>query len=161
MRSERRPSVGQIPRVRRTQREWREQLTPTQYAVTREGATERPFTGALLRSRGLGEYRCVCCGGALFASADKYNSGCGWPSFTRPAAEAAIETREDRSFGMVRTEARCARCDAHLGHVFPDGPPEATGDRWCINSAALEFRPEEAPAPGSGGDDTAGENDDR
>ena len=136
------------PPVRRSDREWKRRLTPTQFAVTRRGATEPPFTGRLLRNHGHGEYRCICCGAVLFGSPDKYDSGCGWPSFTRPAREEAVQTSEDRSFGMIRTEAKCARCNAHLGHVFPDGPAEATGDRWCINSAALDFRPD-------GGDDDA------
>lgn len=135
--------------IRRSKREWKKRLTPEQFAVTRHGATEPPFTGRLLGNHRSGEYRCVCCGELLFGSSDKYDSGCGWPSFTRPAQGDAISTSEDRSFGMIRTEAKCARCDAHLGHVFPDGPVEATGDRWCINSVALEFRPE----PGDPGDD--------
>ena len=130
-------------------REWRNRLTPQQYAVTRQGATEPPFTGAHTWNHAAGEYRCVCCGLLLFASGDKYDSGSGWPSFTRPARGKAVATSEDRSFGMVREEARCARCGAHLGHVFPDGPREATGLRYCINSAALDFRPERA-AKGDG-----------
>ncbi len=134
--------------VRRSAREWKRRLTPEQFAVTRRGATEPPFTGRLLRNHDRGLYRCVCCEAPLFGSSDKYDSGCGWPSFTRPAEAEAIRTSEDRSFGMIRTEAKCARCEAHLGHVFPDGPVEATGDRWCINSAALDFRPD-----GEGDDD--------
>ena len=127
--------------LRRSDREWREQLTPEQYAVTRRGATEPPFTGAHYRRRERGEYRCVCCGVLLFRSSDKYDSGSGWPSFTRPAGSRAVAVFEDRSLGMVRDEARCTRCGAHLGHVFPDGPREATGMRYCINSLALDFRP--------------------
>ena len=137
--------------VRRTEREWKKRLTPEQFAVTRQGATEPPFTGRLLSNHASGEYRCACCDAPLFGSSDKFDSGCGWPSFTRPTEQEAIRTSEDRSFGMIRTEAKCARCDAHLGHVFPDGPVEATGDRWCINSLALDFR--QAPPPGDEGDD--------
>ena len=127
-------------RIEKTTAEWRAQLTPEQFAVTRRGATEPAFTGTHYRTRAAGEYRCVCCGALLFSSKDKYDSGSGWPSFTRPADREAAATSVDRSLGMVRTEASCARCDAHLGHVFPDGPPQETGERWCINSAALDFR---------------------
>ena len=126
-------------KIQKTKAEWRARLTPEQFAVTRHGATEPPFSGAHYRNHASGEYRCVCCGALLFSSEDKYDSGSGWPSFTRPAEDETIETSVDRSLGMVRTEATCARCDAHLGHVFPDGPPQETGQRWCINSAALEF----------------------
>ncbi len=134
--------------IRRSPEEWKERLTPEQFRITRRGATEPPFTGVHYRRRGPGDYRCVCCGALLFSSRDKYDSGSGWPSFTRPAAGAEIATTTDRSLGMIRTEATCRRCDAHLGHVFPDGPREETGQRYCINSAALDFRPEEG-----GGDD--------
>ena len=126
-------------KIQKTNAEWRGQLTPEQFAVTRRGATEPPFTGAHYTNRKDGEYRCVCCGALLFSSKDKYDSGSGWPSFTRPADRDAAATSVDTSLGMVRTEAACARCDAHLGHVFPDGPPQDTGERWCINSAALDF----------------------
>lgn len=129
--------------------ELRERLTPGQFAVTRRGATEPPFTGEHCRATAPGEYRCICCGALLFASDDKYDSGSGWPSFTRPAERAAVATRDDRSLGMARVEAVCRECGAHLGHVFPDGPREATGERWCINSAALDFR----PAAGADGGD--------
>lgn len=128
-------------KIARTDAEWRARLTPEQFAVTRHGATEPPFTGVHYRTRDAGDYRCVCCGARLFSSRDKYDSGSGWPSFTRPAEAETITTSVDRTLGMVRSEATCARCDAHLGHVFPDGPPEVTGQRWCINSAALEFCP--------------------
>lgn len=126
-------------KIRKTNAEWRAQLTAEQFAVTRRGATEPPFTGAHYTNRKDGEYRCVCCGAVLFSSRDKYDSGSGWPSFTRPADREVTATSVDRSLGMVRTEATCSRCDAHLGHVFPDGPPQETGERWCINSAALDF----------------------
>ena len=133
--------MGKPEKIDRTDRDWRARLTPEAFAVTRRGATEPPFSGALYPNRAPGEYRCVCCGALLFSSEDKYDSGSGWPSFTRPAEADTIATSSDRSLGMVRTEAACARCDAHLGHVFPDGPREATGERWCINSAALDFCP--------------------
>ena len=126
-------------KIQKTNAEWRARLTPEQFAVTRHGATEPPFSGVHYRNHASGEYRCVCCGALLFSSEDKYDSGSGWPSFTRPAEDETMATSVDRSLGMVRTEATCARCDAHLGHVFPDGPPQETGQRWCINSAALEF----------------------
>lgn len=127
--------------------EWRRRLTPEQYAVTREGATERPFTGAYWDHHGDGVYACVCCGAPLFDSGDKFDSGTGWPSFTSPADPRLVEGRTDTSHGMVRTEVVCASCEAHLGHVFPDGP-EPTGLRFCINSCSLEFR-------GRGGDGEA------
>ena len=128
-------------RIRRSPEEWRERLSREQFEVTRRGATEPPFRGTHYRRSEPGEYRCVCCGALLFSSDDKYDSGSGWPSFTRPAKADAVETAEDRSLGMVRAEAVCTRCDAHLGHVFPDGPPEETGQRFCINSVSLDFCP--------------------
>ena len=118
--------------------EWRRRLTPEQYHVVREGGTERAFTGAYWDHKQDGQYRCVACGEPLFDSTAKYDSGTGWPSFDRPDAPEAVQTHEDRTHGMVRTEVRCRRCDAHLGHVFPDGPP-STGLRYCINSASLDF----------------------
>lgn len=131
-----------IKRVEKTDEAWREQLSPEEYAVTRKGATEPPFSGKYCAHHEPGEYRCVCCGTALFRSNTKFESGSGWPSFTAPVDPQNVNTREDRSHGMRRVEVLCAACDAHLGHVFPDGPQEAGGLRFCINSAALDFKPE-------------------
>jgi peptide-methionine (R)-S-oxide reductase len=123
---------------RETDAEWRSKLTPEQYRILREAGTEPPFTGNLLNNKAKGMYRCVACGEPLFASDTKYDSGSGWPSFTAPAGKDAVEERTDQSLGMTRTEVRCAKCEGHLGHVFPDGPgPE--GLRYCINSASLDF----------------------
>ncbi len=120
--------------------EWRKQLTPEQYRIARMKGTERPFTGAYHATKEPGVYQCACCGQPLFDAATKFDSGTGWPSFFAPLDEAAVATETDRSFFMVRTEVLCSRCDAHLGHVFPDGP-EPTGQRYCMNSASLKLVP--------------------
>ena len=125
-----------------SEQEWRRRLDPEAYAVLREEATERAFTGCLWNEKREGAYACRGCGTLLFRSGTKYESGSGWPSFFRPVDESAIGQREDRELGMVRTEIHCARCGGHLGHLFDDGPPP-TGLRYCVNSASLEFRPED------------------
>jgi peptide-methionine (R)-S-oxide reductase len=130
-------------KVVRTEEQWRTVLTQTQYQVLREKATERPFTGALTQNHATGDYHCAGCGALLFHSDAKFDSGCGWPSFTLPADSTAIAEHEDLSYGMRRVEVTCARCDGHLGHVFPDGPGPI-GMRYCINSASLSFTREEA-----------------
>lgn len=128
--------------VSRTDEQWRAELGPQEYAVLREAATERPWTGDLLDEKRLGTYRCRACGNVLFHAETKFDSHCGWPSFYRPSADDAVELIEDRTLGMVRTEVRCARCGSHLGHVFDDAPQTPTGDRFCMNSVSLTFDPE-------------------
>jgi peptide-methionine (R)-S-oxide reductase len=126
-------------KIEKTDEEWRRQLTPLQFDVTRKKATERPHTGEYDKTTTPGVYRCVCCGEQLFESDAKFDAGCGWPSFDKPAGESRIAEEIDRSHGMMRTEVLCAKCDAHLGHVFNDGPTE-TGLRYCINSASLKLQ---------------------
>jgi peptide-methionine (R)-S-oxide reductase len=124
--------------IRKTDEQWREELPPEAFEVLRNAATERPFTGELLHNKDTGMYQCAGCGADLFSSDTKFDSGSGWPSFYDVASSENVETHEDRSMGMVRTEVTCARCGGHLGHVFPDGP-NPTGLRYCINSCALNF----------------------
>ena len=127
-----------LPRVEKSEAEWRAQLTPEQFQVARAHGTERPFCGTLLDNKADGVYACICCRLPLFASNAKFDSGTGWPSFFQPIADENVATHADRSYGMVRVEILCARCDCHLGHVFPDGPAP-TRQRHCVNSESLEF----------------------
>ncbi len=131
-------------RIEKTDAEWREQLTPEQYRVLRQKGTERAFTGKYDGAKQPGTYTCAGCGQALFRSDEKFDSGTGWPSFTEPAIAEAVETHDDKSWGMVRTEVVCRNCGGHLGHVFPDGPPP-TGERYCLNSVSMEFVDEGKP----------------
>jgi peptide-methionine (R)-S-oxide reductase len=128
-------------KIIKTDEEWKKQLSPEQYYVARKAGTEPPFSGKYWKTKEQGTYNCVCCGAPLFSSETKFESGTGWPSFWQPVEEGAVAEKTDQSHGMVRTEARCARCNAHLGHVFPDGPAPS-GLRYCMNSASLDLKPE-------------------
>ncbi len=131
-------------KIKKTDVEWREQLTPEQFAVTRQAGTERPFSGDYVYHKGDGVYCCVACGQALFSSDTKFDSGSGWPSFWDVVERGNVELHQDTQYGMVRTEVVCSRCDSHLGHVFEDGPRDKTGLRYCINSLALDFQEDDA-----------------
>jgi peptide-methionine (R)-S-oxide reductase len=131
-----------VEKLKKTEEEWKRELTPEQYEVVRQKGTEAPFTSELNDNKTAGTYKCVACGQPLFTSEDKFDSGTGWPSFDRPMGDEAVDTEADNSLLMRRTEVLCSRCDAHLGHVFDDGPAETTGQRYCINGCALTFEEE-------------------
>jgi peptide-methionine (R)-S-oxide reductase len=134
--------VNDLQKVKKSEEEWRRELTPEQYDVVRRKGTEAPFSSELNDVKDPGTFVCVACGQPLFSAEHKFDSGTGWPSFDRPADDEAVEKEADNSFLMRRTEVLCSRCDAHLGHVFDDGPADTTGQRYCINGCALEFKPE-------------------
>ncbi len=130
-----------MEKINKSEEEWKKELSEEQYHILREKGTERPWTGALLENKDKGIYECAACGNALYSSDTKYDSGSGWPSFYDPISAEAVDFEKDTSFGMVRTEVKCGRCGSHLGHIFPDGP-QPSGQRYCMNSGALNFKKE-------------------